>query len=287
MQRARTVVVLGAGASKPYGFPLGEELKKEILDAIESPILFVNFGFRQDEVASFREALELGQPSTFDDLLDRKKSFRRIAPLAIAKALLPMEQTDILLKTRDWYARLFDLLGFESEDTDASWLTIVTLNYDRSLEHFLAKSIEVECCEDRVEFTRKKLKSIRIIHAHGSLGSYPKVRYGVTILDLLTDASILRRAAKSIRLVSDRLEDTRAFQEAQKAISQAERIMFIGFGYDERAVRRLFQGEIPSDKQIVGTCYRLPPDDVNRVRTLFNNNIGLVNRPAVRFIEML
>jgi len=32
MIKEKTVLILGAGASKPYGFPTGEELRREIID---------------------------------------------------------------------------------------------------------------------------------------------------------------------------------------------------------------------------------------------------------------
>jgi hypothetical protein len=42
MIKNKTVFVLGAGASKPYGYPTGEELFKEVL-RLEKHLGFLNF----------------------------------------------------------------------------------------------------------------------------------------------------------------------------------------------------------------------------------------------------
>ena len=56
--------------------------------------------------------------------------------MAIAEALLPFEKIEKLL-VGDWYALLFNALIAADKTANNERLSVVTFNYDRSLEMFL------------------------------------------------------------------------------------------------------------------------------------------------------
>ena len=52
-----TVLILGAGASKPYGFPSGPELVQKIVVRLQGQF-FKDFGFSESKTEEFRNAME-------------------------------------------------------------------------------------------------------------------------------------------------------------------------------------------------------------------------------------
>ena len=150
-----TVFILGAGASKPFGFPLGPELKSHMLEQTNNAATrksLVSLGFDESLINAFRDALRYGVHPTVDVFLERKQNFRELGSYLIASTIMPMESHGALFPQKDWYGFLFKRLAFESDMPHVSQLSVVTLNYDRSLEHFLTINIDYNCRHDRVDF---------------------------------------------------------------------------------------------------------------------------------------
>lgn len=270
------VFVLGAGASKPYGFPLGDELKYLMLGRFKNKThnILQKLDFDADVIKEFQESLRYSTHPNIDIFLEKKYNFRELGSYLIAITIMPLEKHEALFPQKNWYGDLFDTLDFENEEPDTSNLAIVTLNYDRSIEYFLAKNIDYNCHTDLVNFAQEKRKKIKVVHAYGSLGKYPQVTYGTKPNDI----NALKNAAASIKIVSDRLEDSQEFQEAQRIISQANNIIFLGFGYNERTLGALLAKTVLKGKKIYGTTYRLDQEARNYVRNYFKNQITLGER---------
>lgn len=143
----------------------------------------------------------------------------------------------------------------------------------------------------------KKLESIKVIHAHGSLGPYPQVKYGLATSPhsalgpdyLPIDLGVLKSTAERLRLVGDSFEDSPDFIEAQEAIDKAERILFVGFGYDDRTVKKLFRGKIPTDKIISGTYYNptgITKDKLDHIKAIFDGKIELLKFTADTIMDV-
>lgn len=263
LQPELTVFLLGAGASQPFGFPLGADLKHLVMNPNPTVRKHLHdFGISNDRIEAFREILTYSTEPTIDSFLEKKTSLRDIGSYLIAGAIMPCEQHPHVFPQRDWYANLFSALNLEAEEPDASRYAFVTLNYDRSLEHFLTKNIDYNCHDARVGYAHDKRRRIRIVHAHGSLGKYPEVPFGKG----MEDREAFRAAAKSIRIVSDRMDFSPDFQEAQKLIDQAQQVVFLGFGYDERTVKALFAKSEIKRKRLVGTAFKMPQESLENVR---------------------
>src|SRR6266487_1140334 len=112
-----TVLVLGAGASYPYGFPTAKELKKRICEEFSNPntaasrLLGEGASYSPEDFFNFKEAfLKSGQPSV-DAFLEWRPNFLDIGKLAIAYCLIPFEDESKLftppsLRVGDWYESL-------------------------------------------------------------------------------------------------------------------------------------------------------------------------------------
>jgi hypothetical protein len=251
----RTVLVLGAGASKPYGFPLGHELKSIILESLR-PVLVEGStewrGFKIGLISEFQESFRYSALPTIDQFLEKKPKFRDLGAYLIARVLLPLENRNKLFPHSDWHGYLFECMNFDGDDLDPSFLSIVTLNYERSLEEFLTWNIQWNCHQDRIEHAHEKRKRIRIVHAHGSLGPYPEVPYGGGGDAQVTEQALVD-AAKNIKIVSDNLEDSPDFKIAQGLIAEADRVIFLGFGYHERVLKGLF-AKAKLENMLIGGC---------------------------------
>ncbi len=226
--KKRTVLVLGAGASHTYGFPLGSDLKQAMLGTLnqKNRQRLKTHGFDDALIQEFQDALRYGAHPTIDIFLEKKARFRELGSYLIASTLMPLERPRTLFTQKGWYGDVFRALSLDDDAPDTGNLGVVTLNYDRSLEHFLRKNTDYNCADSRIESAHSKREKIRIVHAHGSLGKYPDVPYGTK----LDDEATLRAAADSIKIVSDKLEDSEDFKNAQDLLAKAERIVFLGFG---------------------------------------------------------
>jgi hypothetical protein len=115
----------------------------------------------------------------------------------------------------------------------------ITFNYDRSLEHFLYERLlaTFAISDDQALAIVRKLA---ILHVYGSLG-----RFGISVsgTDLpyqpTHNTQSLLIAANAIRVIPEARDDSDEFKTAREWLSHAERICFLGFGFDSLNVRRL------------------------------------------------
>jgi len=157
MIKKNIVLVLGAGASYPYGFPLGGTLKRMIETQILWPTedkhldlneLLLGFDFSIDHVQKFATELRSSMQPSVDAFLFERKDYLDIGKLTIAANLITCEKEENLTtgdseeKTGKWYGYLLNnFLGTRNEFLN-SRLSIVTFNYDRSLEYFLFLTLQ-------------------------------------------------------------------------------------------------------------------------------------------------
>src|SRR5689334_1883669 len=117
-----TVLILGAGASRPYGFPLANELRLEVIELIQEPDkpglakLLLECGFSAELIRDFREALAGSQAYSIDAFLEYRPGFSDIGKTAIAARLLPREVPKRLTIKDSWYQYLFHHMKASFED---------------------------------------------------------------------------------------------------------------------------------------------------------------------------
>lgn len=264
----RTVFFLGAGASHTYGFPLGSELHEAIINDFGSELsgLIENLGLNNVQFKKFQENLKYTDHKTIDTFLEHKSNFREIGSYAIAYTILKRENHDSLLKEKGWYYGLYDALNFDDPETSTNKLSIISLNYDRSLEHYLSKKIEYNGSYDLRVVANTKFSRIKFLHPHGMLGKYPNVKYGASPLNLGT----LKSAASNIKIVTDKIEDTKQFKTVKQTIINAKNIIFLGFGYDDRLINIYFDGVDLSKKYVTGTTMDIS-DTIKKKLTKYLN----------------
>lgn len=235
-----TVLVLGAGASYPYGFPTGKGLKDLICDAFSSTEAIATqmlsclnpegTRFAPDEFFQFREAfLKSGQPSV-DAFLERRPNFLGVGKLAIAFCLMRFENEQNLYypdpsRGGNWYEYLSVKLNSSFEEFGQNKLSIVTFNYDRSLEHYLLNSLMNLYGKGRDECANV-LGQIPIVHVYGQLGERLYPQHGAQMYrpDLIEIPRYVETAAAGIKLYHEEAEE--ASTKARTLLRTAKRIGF-------------------------------------------------------------
>lgn len=281
-----TVFVLGAGASSAYGFPLGPQLKNNIVDLPDSVLrtFLEEHNIDQATVESFKRDLRDGDYGTIDYFLERKKRYRELGALCIATVIADAEAKSSLFPQRDLYADLFYLLDVESGSDSIPPVSVVTLNYDRSLEYFLFNNAEINCADEHEEHAKRKISKLLIIHAHGSLCNISDAPYG----KVKGDKNLLEDAARRIRIVSDRFDDSHEFHAAQDAVASAHNIVFLGFGYHHRTLEALLAKADPKNQKIFGTSRSFADERQRAVRLLYGSSFSFGgNLDCSAFMEYL
>jgi hypothetical protein len=266
-----TVMILGAGASAPYGFPLGRGLKEKIIqqsgDTNKSAEReqYLKAGFSQERVTEFNTALTRSHYPTIHAFLEDRPSLRETGAFGIAAALMPLESQGTLFPPKDWYPALFQGLDLKNFTSISSIPAIITFNYDRSLEHYLTVATQSAYESEVRKHALDKLRRLRIIHVYGQLGDYPAVPY-----DPAKNVEDFRKAAKEIRMIYDQgIEESDGFAESKRVLENARDVIILGFGYDERSVRRMGLSTHIPERTIFGTAYGLGREDRERIGMLF------------------
>ena len=260
MIEERTVLVLGAGASKPYGLPLGYELRDAVLTGpIWVPTGEVVHGDIVYESATLDSfCLDLAESgfSSVDAFLENRPRWTDVGKCAMAVRLLESESQ---AKNRlfpphqpqdHWYEYLW------SQMRASTWpafkkqrLRVITFNYDRSLEHYLCRVV----CNNYGVKADTAMRALSVLHVHGSLG-----RYDGTFGGPINEASYAE-ATDAIRVIHEADKQDPGFATAREWLASAERVLFVGFGYLAANMRKLgFRTytswrPVPDDRLIAGT----------------------------------
>lgn len=241
-----TCLILGAGASAPYGLPVGKGLATKILTELDHSHVR-QLGTTADELAAFQQEFRMSQVDSIDAFLAHNDVFANVGKACIAQILLLAESDSReklfgyeATKGGHWYRFLRNKVAYlPPNEVDFSTLSIVTFNYDRSLKHYLRQTL-ANGDAHRLAVADAALGSLEIVHVYGDLGSLEEVEYG-THRGSDEDAQRERvtAAARRIKVIREGQDDDDSLLAARAAIGRATRLAFLGFGFDRLNVRRL------------------------------------------------
>lgn len=276
MIEAQTVLVLGAGASIPYGYPSGLLLRQAVGTESRRNQLVGHHGFDPELVDRFQQELARSACLSVDAFLEHRTEFLEVGKMATALELIPRERDDSLFTTEDsnWYNLLFAAMNSSWGNFSSNRVSFVTFNYDRSLERFLSEATLHKFGKSSNEVSRV-LSSFPIIHVHGTLSSLSDRPYSTDT----SDPALLRKAAESIRIIHEGSAATE-FEEARNLLKDAKRIYFIGFGYHPTNLKRLGTRFLRTDTEVYGSAYGLTSAETARIRNDFVNGIIAFGQPT-------
>jgi hypothetical protein len=303
MIKTNTLFILGAGASKPFGYPTGVGLRNDIL---------INSGVRQTEIVNalnhyrdpdfegefsfleinkFREAFTGAGVYSIDSFLEHRTEFMDIGKISIARMLISYEiDNNLRVTENNWYMYLFDRMNISFGQLDQNNISFITFNYDRSLEYFLFEAIKNQFGKEPSECT-EMMKNFPIVHLYGQLDPLPwQERGGKKYSSTENLHERLMAAPENIKLISDErdIEESEEFKEAYKLIELADRIFFLGFSFDETNLKRL-NITLMNTKEIIATKHGLEVARSNWVKEYFAKrscvNMDIVNEDALSLLQ--
>ncbi len=248
---SKTTLLLGAGASRPYGLPLGSGLTKALYDLTKStPLsqaLELGIGHEQ-EIRAFVEDFRNSACYSIDAFLSRRGEWSVVGKRAIASIILTAESNHYLWNPvtladggdQDWYRYFVNAIdgARRIEDLDLSRFSVVSFNYDRSFEWFVANAIKNRY-GTTLEMALAKLAEIEFVHVYGSLGSIdPASKDHVSYGNGATAARV-QRAFGRLRVIPEGRDDDDDVQRARTLLSKAEQVVILGFGFDPDNLARL------------------------------------------------
>lgn len=293
---AKTVFILGAGASCTFGLPTGPGLKDLIADG-SVPVGEIHAPLTPDAYTLFRSALTRSGRSSVDAFLEAREDLMAVGKFAIAYTLLPLEKTEALfddwpirrVNAREgeiipgnWYDLLFDMLtgGRTFSEISFADLGIITFNYDRSLERHLHAALRNSYGKTDKEVA-DKLNGLRLIHVHGSLGRLPwqlDTESGIVPYGSVAHAV---QASESLKILHETTDDTPEFEKARDLIKHAERVWFLGFGFHDVNLKRLRMDGGCSPDVFGGTLMGLSYLQIKRAKR-FRSLTGMTMSPMSR-----
>jgi len=292
-----TALVLGAGASIPYGFPSAKDLRNVVLDnTYPRPSknwinLFSDLdATTEEDLRDFGGALQESGMASVDAFLEYRTDLIPLGKLTIAAALIPCENENNLYTFsrkggESWYEFLWGKLRAPYELLHENRLSIITFNYDRSLEQYIFKCIkrtfnlkDNECYE--------KLKAIPIVHVHGTLGTLPWQVKRTTQRPYTAEIpwNYVKIAGDQIKIISDKEQNEEDIQLARQLLIDAEMVYFLGFGYHEANMDRLDIGGLNKNK-LFGTGRGLGIRKYADVRKKWGVNINRSRPDITSFLE--
>ena len=293
MITTKTVFVLGAGASQPYGLPLGSELFQFIIRdfSTNSQIRneFLNTtAFSQRHVDTFIKTMKFSGFTSVDAFLEKREEFVDIGKAVLAVELLKQESHDILwTASRNWMQYLYGKMATQRlEDFGQNAVAFITYNYDRALETFLHTSLmnshgrnEEEC--------KAALAHVGIVHLHGRLGYLPwqTDKGGIPFGQNVMTKQIIDACQRELRIVHENVEDRNIeFNQARRLLYEAKRIYFLGFGWAPQNVERLNYGEMKP--QIAeGTALGLTQKEQGAIRDQLKGKMTLQDMDCLTFLR--
>jgi len=283
MIKTKTLFILGAGASRPFGYLTSIELRDAIRNKGMSHILvdaltpsYEEPGWYERAINKFVDEFSRSSVYSIDFFLEHRPDFMDIGKMAIAAYLIQYENDEKLRESKNnWYMYLYDRLKCSFEDFDKNSISFITFNYDRSLEQFFFEAIRSRFDKPPDECA-KKLKNIPITHLYGQLDFLPwQGRNGTPYSAGENLIQRVQKAKSNIKLISGErdVERSEEFRQAYNLIAAAQRIYFLGFSFDETNIERL-NIALMKGKTLVATALGLEESKKRWVRKYFENTIG-------------
>jgi hypothetical protein len=279
MIKRPTILVLGAGASVPYGYPTGPELLRIIFEDLTDPGkgeikgYLKTLGFENKTIDDFAFDLAFSESPSVDAFLESRSEYIEIGKLAMAMYLVRCEDIQRLLSARrmandpGWYHYLFNkMVGPKLEDFGNNDLSIITFNYDRSLEFQWFSALKHRFGSNNETKIKAMLRQIRIVHVHGRLGEVPWGDSPCREYERNFKLNEIKALSDQIIVMSELQETSKDYEIANYYLRAGTFIYFLGFGYHTKNLERLGIKKYP-DRKLYGSSMGMEKGEAEQINS--------------------
>ncbi len=275
MFRAKTLFIVGAGASAEAELPVGSALATKIAGALNFTTEFGqlksgdeylyqalkrqcasgDFGEYLRACRLIRDGIRLVR--SIDNFISAHREDPIVATcgkIAIAHEMLKAEgqsllrmragrqgeRVDLDSVENTWYAHFGQMLASDLSTSDLSRVlenvAVISFNYDRIIEHFLAHWLaRLSGCELRL--AEAAVAELEVIRPYGSIGPTT----GNHAVPYGCDASRrdIPAISRNIKTYSEQVEDEQLLGAIQQHVTRSETVVFLGFHFHEPNMRLL------------------------------------------------
>jgi hypothetical protein len=298
-----TVLVIGAGASKEFGLPIGSDLQETIAESLN--LRFQN-GVIQSGNADLWEAIQRASPkrknemfaacrrirdglplsNSIDNFMDAHRhdtDIQTVGRLAIAHSISRAERaSNMFVPFADhsgmnfkalgatWIVRLFRLLqeGVRRDQLGTFFekISFVVFNYDRCIEHFFHRALQSMYALEEKEAS-KLLRKARILHTYGTIGALPwQVESWEANTPFGAEHCSLDAMVEKISTYTDPHSDEETRTAIRDAIARADRICFLGFSFQQQNLD-LITPRAGTEAGVIGTAFGMSEFNVDEIST--------------------
>lgn len=210
--------------------------------------------------------------------------------LGIVKSILDAEHVSKLKPLKDdsqgrfdlkglkgtWYVSFLQMLteGVRKDEvaTIGDNVSIITFNYDRCIEHFLAQGL-ADYYDLQYTKAQEIVKTIPVFHPYGSVGALPwqdlqnSIPFGSQRADLLS-------ISRQIKTFTEGLDDEKIIREMHNTIGAARTVIFLGFAFHPLNMELLTPGYDTSVQRIYATTLGLSNSDERVIEGDILNMLG-------------
>jgi hypothetical protein len=213
----------------------------------------------------------------------------------LAKILLSENNSrfreDVFVKD-DWYTYLYRKMTERMitpdsyEDFRKNKVSFITFNYDRSLEHFLAESFSNSFTSIPGNMNMVELIPFPFLHVYGVIGKLPWQK-GFFRYCHKGNLNLIDQMMENIKIIYEQIPEE--IEKIKELIFNAERIIFLGFGYAKENLEVLDIYNILSIRKdrpaIHGTAFGFTKRELQGVCSLFPYKIDLRNVKSLRLLR--
>ena len=308
----KTVIVVGAGASREAGLPTNDELKKIIAQDLDIKFDFQQFsgdrtiaaaldvcgGINLYLPACWRIRDALPQAMSIDNFIDAHQGNREIelsGKLGIVKSILQAERKSRLYVDQRNMNNNFNFGSVERTWFNAFWqripencqaeglgerlssVVLVVFNYDRCIEHFLYQSIQ-NYYGLRPEEAASLITAMEIYHPYGMVGSLPwaggldRIEFGA-----MPNSQSLVKIAAQIKTFTEGTDPNASnVEKIRNHVKTADRLVFLGFAYHRQNLELLRLSNQRTKRAIrcYGTTFGISDADLEEIMSELQDLCG-------------